>query len=562
LSIPYHISVYADFSGQEIYGGKSDFLLLAGKRREKKSPRSSSSKKIIAYAAIGIIALAAVSVTAFSPRPTPADPEEDQRQQTIRQFQEMFCGDDTQAMSTQYLTEYVLPQECEVPLAMEVTGDKVWYVSTKHGTIGSYNVASKTFEKEYEVPSWSDRANPVGTSMSRSAKADNDGNIWFTDESQGAIWKFDISEGSFDMYRVPAKLPTSIDFDSQGRIYFVGVQSTSIFVGDPARMRNGTAEGITEVPLPLDTFAGMPGVTSGALTVDDENNEVWVSLLAFERKGQLLVYDIGTGEVTPAKDLPREVTSPVGLAIDASGDIWVTDHGTSLFFRYDRESGQVTRFVTSVASPRIYAGIDQPSAYTLPYWIERSPDSPLLWFNEHTGNKIASFDPASLVLTEYWVPSQNENWARCPPDSSNPCGLANVLEIASASGGQIWFSEWTENKIGVVDGTKAVPISVSVQEEELTVSREDSVEIRVTLEAASEFDGTMMAASTLTPTGRLGNSTGIFSEESVSLQSGSSKQVSYVFTPTENLQPGKHTIMVGAGDNEVSVLKAVIVNIV
>ncbi|HKU48643.1 MAG TPA: hypothetical protein VJP79_01715, partial [Nitrososphaera sp.] len=202
-----------------------------------------------------------------------------------------------------------------------------------------------------------------------------------------------------------------------------------------------------------------------------------------------------------------------------------------------------------------------PKAYTLPYWIENDPDSPLMWFNQHTGNKISSFDPEKLVLTEYWVPSQNRNWALCP-DGSEACGLANALQFSASESGKIWFSEWTENKIGVVDGGKPAPVSVSVAQDELTVSRGDSSEIRITLDASSNFDGDMMASSTLTPNGRLGNSTGIFSESSVSILGGDSKQISYTFSAADDIKPGQYVVMVGAGNNDIAVLKAVTVNIV
>lgn len=536
---------------------------MAGKRKERRSAKPSSSKKIIAYAAIGILALAAVSVTAFAPRPPAPSPVDESMNESIRLFQERYCGSDSESKTTDFLTEYKLPSVCEMPLAIEADSGKVWYVSTKNGTLGSYDVASGQFGEEYQAPSWPSRTSPTTFSMSWSAESDGSGNIWFTDERQRAIWRFNLAEETFSMFPVAARLPSSIDFDSQGRIYFAGVQSTSIFIGDPSKMKDGTSEGITEVPLPLDGFSGIDQsrVTTGSLTVDRQNNKVWISLLAFQIKGQLFLYDIASAEVERVVDLPTDMNSPVGLALDAAGNLWVTDHGTNIFFKYDSSSREITKFVTSVASPRIYAGIDQPRAYTLPYWIERSPDSSLLWFNQHTGNKISSFAPENLVLTEYWIPSQNRNWALCP-ESSDECGLANALQFSSASNGQTWFTEWTENKIGVVDGAKAVPILVSVEQDELTVRRGDSIEIRVTLDAASNFEGEMMAASTLTPNGRLGNSTGIFSENSVSIQSGSSKLVSYTFTAAEDLQPGRQTIMVGAGNDDVSVLKAVSVNIV
>ena len=483
--------------------------------------------------------------------------------QSLKLFQERYCGGNSHAQSTGFLTEYLLPSECEMPLAIEVYGDKVWYVSTKNGTLGSYNVAASRFEEEHHLPSWPTRANPTAFSMSWAAKADNDGNIWFTDERQRALWKFSQSQQTFSMYPVAARLPSSIDFDSQGMVYFTGVQSTSLFIGDPSRMKDGTPEGVTEVPLPLDGFSGidMSRVTTGSLTVDKQNNKVWISLLAFQLKGQLFLYDIATQEIERVVELPTDINSPVGLALDAGGNLWVTDHGTNIFFKYDRTADSLTRFVTSVASPRIYAGVDQPRAYTLPYWIERSPDSSLLWFNQHTGNKISSFDPEKLVLTEYWVPSQNRNWAQCP-DGTDACGLANALQFSSAPSGQTWFTEWTENKIGVVDGGKTIPVTVTVQQEELTVRRGDSVEIRINLQGASEFSGTMMSASTLTSNGRLGNSTGIFSEPSVQIQKGASREISYIFTAADDLAAGEQTIMVGAGNDEITILKAVILNIV
>lgn len=535
---------------------------MTGSRRNKKTA-SSSSKKIIAYAAIGIIALAAVSVTAFAPRPPAENPVDDSRDETLQQFQERYCGGGSEPKTTGFLTEYGLSSDCEMPLAVEVQGNRAWYVSTKNGTLGSYNFVESRFEEEYPVPSWPARTNPTAFSMSWSAKADDSGNIWFTDERQRALWKFDQSQKTFSMFPVAARLPSAIDFDSQGRIYFAGVQSTSLFIGDPSKMKDGTPEGVAEFPLPLDGFSGVDKskVTTGSITVDKQNNRVWISLLAFQQKGQLILFDIASSKVDRVVDLPPDITSPVGIALDADGNPWVTDHGTNIFFRVDNASGNLTKFVTSVASPRIYAGVDQPKAYTLPYWIERAPDSGLLWFNQHTGNKISRFDPETLVLTEYWVPSQNSYWALCP-EGSDSCGLANALQFSSGPNGQTWFTEWTENKIGIVDGAKTIPISVSVEQDEVTVARGDSTEIRVNLDASSAFDGTMMAASTITPNGRLGNSTGIFSEQAISLENGQSKQVSFTFTAAEDLQPGRQTIMVGAGDDEITVLKAVSVNVV
>jgi hypothetical protein len=173
---------------------------------------------------------------------------------------------------------------------------------------------------------------------------------------------------------------------------------------------------------------------------------------------------------------------------------------------------------------------------------------------------MARFDPNELALIEYWVPSQNRAWTLCPPGAAT-CGIANVLQFAAGPDNHLWFSEWTENKIAKLDASKPVPVSV-LTPGEVTVARGESTEIKVAVAASSDFNGEMIAAGTFTPNGALGNSTGIFSEQSLSLSSGDSKDVSYTFTPADDLEQGQYMIMLGAGNDDVSYLKAVRVNII
>lgn len=450
-----------------------------------------------------------------------------------------------------------------MPVGIAADGSsQVWYVSAKRGLLGSYDVAENRFN-EYNIPEWPTREQPftnLGSwQMSWTVKANGD-YVWFTDQNN-AIWRFNKASESFDVFRVPARYPSDMEFDANGNIYLIGINSKSIFFGDVSKMKSGTSEGFTEIPLPLEGFEGVSGiVTSGLLVLDEQRNDLWVSLLSFQQKGQLFQYDIDTNSFVRTVDLPASLSSPVGATLDNSGNLWVTDHGTNIFFKYDPVADEITKFVTSIASPKIFGGTTPANAQTWPYWMATGPDGSI-WFNEHTGNKMARFDPENLVLTEYWIPSQNKNWAACPP-GSDTCGIANVLQFAVGQDNQVWFSEWTENKIGRLDAAKQVPISVSAPDGEVTVARGDSTEIRVTIDASWDFSGKMMAAGTFTPNSMLGNSTGIFSEESVSISGGGSKQVSYVFTPAEDLAAGQYVIMIGAGNDDVSVLKAVRVNVI
>ena len=534
--------------------------------RKKTTPQS--SKKIITYAIIGIVAVAAVYVAMFS-RSAPeisgpgTNTQNDEAMQ--QRFEEQFCGTQTAPNSNTYVAEVALPAECEMPVGIAIDGAKVWYVSTKRGLLGSYDTAAGTFN-EYEIPSWPTRSLPFTSvpswSMSWTVKIDGRGeNIWFTDQNN-TIWRFNQSTEDFDMFKVPAKYPSMMDFDSNGNLYFIGINSQSLFFGNVSRIQNGTSEGFAEISLPLEGFSGVSSdlVTSGGLVVDKERSDVWVSLLAFQqKKGQLFQYDIETNKVVRIVDLPTDLGAPVGMELDNYGNVWVADHGTSTFFRYDPSMDNITRFVTSIASPKIYGGSTPPNAYTLPYWIDKGGDGSL-WFNEHTGNKIGRFDPEELALVEYWIPSQNRAWALCPPEAT-VCGIANAMQFAVDPENHLWFTEWTENKIAKLDASKQVPIAV-VTPAEVALARGESTEIKVTVVASSDFSGQMIASGTFMPNAALGNSTGIFSEESVSLSSGSSKEVSYTFTAAQDLKQGQYTIMLGAENDDVSYMKAVRVNII
>jgi virginiamycin B lyase len=534
----------------------------------RKKSTSPSSKKIITYAIIGIVAVAAVYVAMFSrSAPEMSGPRTNtQDDEAMRQrFEEQFCGTQTTPNSNTYIAEVTLPTGCEMPVGIAIDGAKVWYISTKRGVLGSYDTAAGTFN-EYEIPSWPTRLMPFTAvpswSMSWTVKIDGGGgNIWFTDQNN-TIWRFNQSTEDFDMFKVPAKYPSMIDLDSKGNLYFIGINSQSLFFGNVSRIQNATSEGFREISLPLEGFSGisLDLITSGGLVVDKERNDVWVSLLSFQqKKGQLFQYDIETDKVVRIVDLPPDLGAPVGMELDNYGNVWVADHGTSTFFKYDPSIDNITRFVTSIASPKIYGGSTPPNAYTLPDWIDKGGDGSL-WFNEHTGNKMGRFDPEELALVEYWIPSQNRAWTLCPPGAT-ACGIANALQFAVDQDNQLWFTEWTENKIAKLDASRQVPIAVMTPAE-VAVARGESTEIKVTVGASSDFSGQMMASGTFMPNGALGNSTGIFSEESVSLSSGGSKEISYTFTAAEDLKQGQYTIMLGAGNDNVSYMKAIRVNII
>ncbi len=164
-----------------------------------------------------------------------------------------------------------------MPLGIAVNADDnninsgaVWYISTKNGTLGRFDIAAGKFGNELQIPSWPSRENPISSSQVWDIEIEtlnnnnnnNISNIWFTDEKQNAIWKYSNASNTFEIYYVPEKseafgttYPVSIELDQvDDKVYFVGIRSPAIWVGNISEMKNGTSEGIKKIDIPIDAF--------------------------------------------------------------------------------------------------------------------------------------------------------------------------------------------------------------------------------------------------------------------------------------------------------------------
>ena len=548
--------------------------------------------------------------------------EEEAELRAVETFQDGFCGiNDTDPNSTEFVTEYMLPQTCEMPLGIgvDIEEDRVWYVSTKKGVLGSYGIKENKFNEEKQIPSWPSRENPREFSQVWDVEVDNrreegEGDIWFTDEKQNVVWRYIKSSNTFERYMIPGEsrdfgttYPASIEFDTNNDniIYFVGMFSPSIWIAEIDKLNNGTSEGISEIPIPVEGFEGTDPVfvTTGSLAFDEKENAVWVSIMIYGYKGQIFRYNLDTKSFD-VFDLPRELSSPWGLTVDDNSDLWVTNAGSSIFYKLspredDADDGlnikefEIEKFVTSKGSSRIFGNLLENNTeedfqnryHTLPSMIKKSNDGSI-WFNEQHGNKISQFDPSTGTLIEYWVPTQNRLWGICSNDdvsgsnnsiNNDTCGIANILQFTiranddSGNDKQIWFSEWSQNKIGKVEASKESPFSIEVfkSDEELTIERGEKEKIKLIIRARSESHSSsldnirMVASSTFTPSGDIGNSTGYFIEpSSISMEEGEKQEAVFEFMPSADLQPGDYTMMLGAENNSISYLKAVKIEII
>jgi virginiamycin B lyase len=229
------------------------------------------------------------------------------------------------------------------------------------------------------------------------------------------------------------------------------------------------------------------------------------------------------------------------------------------FSMFEPKTEKVIKYSTSLPTSR-------NTTTTLPYYNMYKDGK--LWFNEHEGNAIAYFDTANSTLVEYQIPSKGEAWG----NTSNP------LQFTLDNNGSAWFTEWTENKIGVLDSerAKSLPLWISIPKNSTIINLdkekdrgEKSIEVfvypdRSNLGAETEEELVeMTVAGTMSYTGKLWNLTGQFNKEKFYFPEGSTDPqiVTLKLTPDEDLVPGNYMLTVGARYGTVTYSKMVDLNI-
>jgi uncharacterized membrane protein len=170
-------------------------------------------------------------------------------------------------------------------------------------------------------------------------------------------------------------------------------------------------------------------------------------------------------------------------------------------------------------------------------------------------------------LIEYWIPTQNPKFAQCQEIPVNSdCRIANALQLVVDSAGNAWFTEWTENKIGTVNGSSVVPFSIEPLQNPITIQQGGSNKIDISIvnnNATSNLPLQLVVSGTFTKTGSLDNATAMFSEDILTFAAGeSSKKATLFLDLPEDIKPGEYSVMVGAGCEHTTYSKAIKVTVI
>ena len=484
---------------------------------------------------------------------TPADnfPDEQRAQ---------FCGTGV-AKSNAYVKEYKIPTDCTQPLA--ITTDpygNVWFAETNTGNIAKFDSRTEIFT-EYENPTWPENARSMMWGMDYSS----DGSIWYTDEAFDSIWKFSIQDENYQRLNYPAEgesLPQRLqvegsqvivnDFSGNKITFFDAAQSGGEFV-------------YLSLPSPI------PNSVTGGFAIDSNDN-LWYTNWVFQQDGVLVRFAQGdyfaslsnSEEALPLFDflqvfkLPLGLNTPNGAAVDSDGKIWLAETSSSYFFRFDPETESFTKYVTSDPTISTYGNASGliKNPVTRPYWINLDENDRLV-FNEQTANRIAIFDPKTETLTEYMVPSKNPGWADC--EQIKDCGLAQIFDF-TIDGSKIWFTEWVENNIGVLDTSVQLPFKVELDNTQISLKKGETITLTLKVIPLTNDDIPIVQVINA-DTAKFSDIMIVTDVTQFQLDFDGPRMIQTSITIDENALAISHKILIGAQTDEVTISKYITLTI-
>jgi len=197
-----------------------------------------------------------------------------------------------------------------------------------------------------------------------------------------------------------------------------------------------------------------------------------------------------------------------------------------------------------------------------PYWIE-SDDQGRIVFNAQTANTISVMDPKSQSLVEYQIPSKNPNWGDCDPGTGimmPDCGLAQVFDF-TIDGKKIWFTEWVENNIGVVDTTVSLPIEIQLESDSVILKPGDSEHFNFVVSPNSQNDLFVVSLILNTSHDFLSVDLDLHTPKSFQLDFDAPRPIHGNISANDDAIPGTYKILLGAQSSDVAISKFVTVTV-
>jgi len=165
-------------------------------------------------------------------------------------------------------------------------------------------------------------------------------------------------------------------------------------------------------------------------------------------------------------------------------------------------------------------------------------------------------DPKSESLVEYFVPSMNPNWGDC--GEMDNCGLAQIFDF-TVHGDKIWFTEWVENNIGVVDTSIGLPLDIQIESNVVSLKAGQTRDITFVVSPQSSqdlFDVSLIFSDTHEFLNVAADSN---APQTFQLDFDAPRPISATISASDDAIPGTYKALLGAQTDEVSVSKFITV---
>ena len=305
-------------------------------------------------------------------------------------------------------------------VAVDPSRDIAWFAEYDYlsNKIGRFDIATQKFT-EYPVP--------TPKALPHTPIVGKDGRLWMAlDGSVAAkLAAVDPSTGVLKEYKWPEKQPGThtVAVAPDGNVWMSSMSSSDEFLGFDVETGKFKA---FKHPIPdkyppvslgaYEQYAGKPVGVSYAVAVDSKGM-VWYTEWML---GTIARLDPKTGEIAEFK--PPDTPDMLGIIADKNDNIWFSNAIGSKLGKLDTKTMKFTMY-------------QPPTARVRPYGLIQDQKTGYIWFADFSGNNITRFDPKAEQFVEYPVPTRG----------------AYPRFIGLDSKGRVWFGEWWNNKLGMLD---------------------------------------------------------------------------------------------------------------
>ena len=306
-------------------------------------------------------------------------------------------------------------------VAVDPTRDIAWFAEYDYQSnkVGRFNIAKQTFE-EYPVP--------TPKSVPHTPIVGLDGRVWMAMDARDVPTKLvsvNPATGVLKEYKWPEKSAGThtVAVAPDGNLWMSSMSSSDEFLSFdvetekfkaykhklPAAYPEGSAGAYQK-------YGGKPVGITYAVNVDSKGY-VWFTETML---GTIARLDPKTGETMEFK--PPQTPNMDGIIVDNQDNVWFSDFMGNKLGELDAKTKAFTMY-------------QPPTAMARPYGLVQDKKTGYIWYGDFSGNSITRFDPKTKELVEYPIPTHG----------------AYPRFIGLDSKGRVWFGEWWNSKLGMLD---------------------------------------------------------------------------------------------------------------